>query len=107
VSIIKRKNVDVEEEEEIIAESYDEPSETSKSGSKSSQGSAGGSLSNRRSNCPNQHNPYHECSKYCFEKYGYKKFQPNAVMEKRRIRMLKIYPLPANWVEVPDLDTYI
>ena len=54
---------------------------------------------------PNRSNPYHECTKYCFEKFGIKKFQPNPVMEKRRIRMLKIYPLPPNWIEVPDINS--
>jgi hypothetical protein len=56
-------------------------------------------------NCPNLSNPYHECTLYCKKRYGLKVFQPNPVMEKRRIRMLKIYPLPANWVEVPDIHT--
>lgn len=28
-------------------------------------------------------------------------------MEKRRLRMLKAYPLPAEWVEVPDYNTYV
>ena len=56
--------------------------------------------------CPNRSNAYHECNSYCRKRYGLKKFEPHPVMEKRRIRMLKIYPLPALWKEVADLNTY-
>ena len=56
--------------------------------------------------CPNSKNPYHECSAYCLQKYGSeKKFEPHPVMERRRLRMLKIYPLLPNWREVPDYNT--
>ncbi len=50
-------------------------------------------------------NPHHACNEYCIKKFGYKKFEPHPILEKRRIRMLKIYPLPQNWVEVPDIMT--
>ncbi|CAF0806211.1 unnamed protein product [Brachionus calyciflorus] len=69
--IIKRRPV---EEEEVIAESYDDKNEPKENSQ-----------------------PKNETSN--------KKFQPYPVMEKRRLRMLKIYPLPPNWVEVPDLNT--
>ena len=58
-------------------------------------------------NCPNLSNPYHECNDFCKKKFGLKQFQPNPVMERRRLRMLKIYPLPAGWKEVPDIQTYV
>lgn len=59
----------------------------------------------KRSDCPNSNNPYHECSSYCKKKYGAKKFEPDPIMERRRLRMLKVYPLLPNWCEVPDLKT--
>ena len=54
--------------------------------------------------CPNRTNQYHQCTDYCAKKYGFKKFQPHPVFEKRRTRMLKIYPLLPNWLEVPDIN---
>lgn len=59
----------------------------------------------KRSDCPNSNNPYHECSTYCRKKYGVKKFEPDPIIERRRLRMLQVYPLLPNWCEVPDLNT--
>ncbi|RMZ94819.1 Polyglutamine-binding 1 [Brachionus plicatilis] len=84
------------EEEEVIAESYDEPNESKENGNQ---------INNEFTSCPNKNNQFHECSSFCTEKFGNKKFQHHPVMEKRRARMLKIYPLPPNWVEVPDFNT--
>ena len=28
-------------------------------------------------------------------------------MERRRLRMLKMYPVPPGWKEVPDLHTFV
>ena len=59
------------------------------------------------SNCPNRSNPHHTCGNYCIQKFGYKTFDPHPIMEKRRKRMLKIYPLPSGWQEVPDVESYV
>jgi len=37
-------------------------------------------------------------------RYGIKNYTPDATTEKRRRRMLKKYPLPSNWREVPDAN---
>lgn len=37
-------------------------------------------------------------------RYGIKNYTPDAITEKRRRRMLKKYPLPSNWREVPDAN---
>ncbi len=58
-------------------------------------------------NCPNRLSASHSCNEQCVKKFGYKKFEPHPLMEKRRVRMLKIYPLPSGWVEVPDIHTYL
>lgn len=99
----KRPN---EEVEEIIAESYDD-NEPSKSNPKihSNDTQDLDKILEKIPNCPNRSNPHHTCSEYCFKKFGQKKFEPHPIIEKRRIRMLKIYPLPPNWIEVPDINT--
>lgn len=118
-----------EDEEEVFAEDYDESGSSSdssddnedshgsdRSGSDDSESelprikettrsSESRDTSKKASDCPNAKNPYHECTSYCRRKYGEKKFEPHPVMEKRRVRMLKIYPLLPNWREVPDLNT--
>ena len=54
--------------------------------------------------CPNKWNPYHTCVDYCKKRYGIKHYTPDAATEKRRRRMLKKYPLPSAWREVPDAN---
>lgn len=41
------------------------------------------------------------CEIFLF-RYGIKNYTPDPAVEKRRRRMLKKYPLPSNWREVPD-----
>lgn len=113
-----------EEEEEVFAENYDESEESSDSSEDEDQSDNDDSENSdknetesknseaikpkeslKNNDCPNTNNPYHECTSYCRKKYGEKIFEPHPVMEKRRIRMLKIYPLLPNWKEVPDLNT--
>ncbi|VEL23630.1 unnamed protein product [Protopolystoma xenopodis] len=52
--------------------------------------------------CPNQQNPYHTCSVYCFDRYGRRQFKPDSSLQKRKERMLRRYPLPSHWIEVGD-----
>ncbi|UJR09002.1 hypothetical protein I4U23_013252 [Adineta vaga] len=54
--------------------------------------------------CPNKWNPYHTCVDYCKKRYGLKNYTPDSITEKRRRKMLKKYPLPSNWREVPDAN---
>ena len=56
--------------------------------------------------CPNKTNKYHECTDYCRERWGFKKFEPDEKLEKKRIHMLKKHPLPENWQEVADPETW-
>jgi polyglutamine-binding protein 1 len=93
----------------VFAESYDEPNESNKLKSSNTSGNSSTKKGefgfDKIPNCPNRVNTFHECTDYCAKKYGFKKFQPHPVLERRRLRMLKIYPLLPNWVEVPDLET--
>ena len=95
--LLQNKAKQPEEAEEVFAESYDDPNDTTKS-------KASFDL-DKVPDCPNRLNRFHDCTDYCGQKYGYKKFQPHPVFEKRRLRMLKIYPLLPNWLEVPDIYT--
>ena len=87
-------------EEEVFAESYDKADSDDESDASGPENDDSKSLE-----CPNKSNPYHECTSYCRNKFGSKKFDPDTVIEKRRLRMLKIYPLLPNWVEVPDFSS--
>ncbi|CAF0878985.1 unnamed protein product [Adineta steineri] len=109
-----------EDNEEIFAESYDErddhhsastaaaaaASATVPKKSTSSTFSAADVLieSEECIKCPNKWNPYHTCVEYCKKRYGIKHYTPDPEIEKRRRRMLKKYPLPSNWREVPDAN---
>ncbi|KAK4473287.1 hypothetical protein MN116_004455 [Schistosoma mekongi] len=52
--------------------------------------------------CPNQTNPYHICSPYCYERYGRRKFNADLTSIRLKSRMLRRYPLPSHWIEVGD-----
>nr|CAG4647253.1 EOG090X0A6P [Megafenestra aurita] len=55
--------------------------------------------------CPNKWNPYHSCTSFCNEKWGDGKLVPDAEYERRRQKMLIIYPLPDGWQEIYDPGT--
>ncbi|KAH3818731.1 polyglutamine-binding protein 1-like [Dreissena polymorpha] len=55
--------------------------------------------------CPNRINPYHECSEYCRIRWGLKVWSPTTEMICKRDRMLRKYPLPPEWKEIPDAET--
>lgn len=50
--------------------------------------------------CPNKYNVYHVCTRFCHEHWSLK--HPSPTVEKKRIKMLKKYPLLDNWKEVYD-----
>jgi polyglutamine-binding protein 1 len=82
--------------EEVFAEDYDDDS-----GSDDNQEQ----LIHESIDCPNRTNPYHTCVAYCRRRWGLKKFKADDSLEKRRLRMLRKYPLPAGWLEVGDPET--
>uniref|UniRef100_T1IT40 WW domain-containing protein n=1 Tax=Strigamia maritima TaxID=126957 RepID=T1IT40_STRMM len=107
--IIKQNKNDLEPEEEIIAEDYDDhqsstdilenipqekyiPLDTNKE--------------NKQANgCPNKWNIYHDCTTYCLSHWGEGVKTPNPQDEKKRLKMLAKYPLPENWQEIYDQGT--
>jgi len=90
---LKQRGI-VKSEEEVIAESYDEPSIRNKKVN-SDSGAPG---------CPNKWNPYHCCVEFCYDHW--REGMPESRMDERynlrRLRMLKRYPLPVKWREVYD-----
>uniref|UniRef100_A0A5K3FDS7 Polyglutamine-binding protein 1 n=1 Tax=Mesocestoides corti TaxID=53468 RepID=A0A5K3FDS7_MESCO len=100
--IEKEKN-----EEEVFAESYDnDGSSTVPPGLKGISPVPiieNGTLIHEIAACPNLANPYHECTAYCFERYGRRTFrQCDQRLGRLRDRMLRRYPLPSHWIEVGD-----
>ncbi|CAF3413612.1 unnamed protein product [Rotaria socialis] len=100
-----------EKSEEVFAESYDEredhhPAATAPKKAISSNFSAADVQIEFEEciKCPNKWNPYHTCVEYCRKRYGIKHYTADSATEKRRRRMLKKYPLPTNWREVPDAN---
>ncbi|VDN99227.1 unnamed protein product [Rodentolepis nana] len=93
--------------EEVIAENYDNegsaPVPASLKGISPVPVFENGILIHEIAACPNRSNPYHECSVLCFNRFGRRTFRSNNPnMIRLRDRMLRRYPLPANWIEVGD-----
>jgi len=55
--------------------------------------------------CPNKWNPYHVCAPFCLERWTEGQAQPDAEYERRRQKMLLVYPVPDGWQEVYDPGT--
>ncbi|KAF0310289.1 Polyglutamine-binding protein 1 [Amphibalanus amphitrite] len=96
------------DEEEVIAEDYDDHGATdlqlnyahNKHGGKLvTDDATAGALG-----CPNKWNVYHECSAFCQRRWGAGQ-DPDPRLELKRLRMLEKYPLPAGWSEVYDPGT--
>lgn len=109
-------NDDSAPEEEVIAEDYDDHSKTRFNDNSESadrpnlflqesilenliRESGGGDRDNALG-CPNKYNIYHICTKYCHEHWTLK--HPSPTTERKRIKMMKKYPLPNGWKEVYD-----
>ncbi|VUZ55269.1 unnamed protein product [Hymenolepis diminuta] len=93
--------------EEVFAENYDNegrvPVPANLKGISPVPIFENGTLIHEIAACPNLSNPYHECSVFCFNRYGRRTFRSNnSNMIRLRDRMLRRYPLPPNWVEVGD-----
>lgn len=110
--------------EEIIAEDYDEVDEAqpfeydydAHAQSKKSQQNfwserlkrriIDGSSSGYRG-CPNKYNTWHKCSLFCINTFGDGIKEPPKSYTKRKIRLLRRYPLPNDWKEVYDEGMYV
>lgn len=102
------------ENEEIIAEDYDEiedPSQYDYEPLKKPQESfwkermklqiVEGNNSGYKG-CPNKYNIYHKCTLYCVTKWGDGIQEPKRSYMKRRQRLLRKFPLPKTWQEIYD-----
>lgn len=110
----KRKlEAEQEPEEEIIAEDYDDeanPSDNRRSDGESDDEDRENHRKKREESmklsvCPNQRNPYHECTDFCSKRWGFKTFNPDKDNERKRRKMMAKFQLPENWVEQPDVWT--
>ncbi|KAA0191138.1 hypothetical protein HAZT_HAZT002639 [Hyalella azteca] len=52
--------------------------------------------------CPNKWNVYHDCTPGCVEIWGRTPKPLDPEYERKRLKMVNKYPLPANWMEVFD-----
>lgn len=52
--------------------------------------------------CPNKYNIHHKCSSYCVNTFGDGIKEPLKSYVKRKVRLLRRYPLPKDWKEVYD-----
>lgn len=52
--------------------------------------------------CPNKYNIYHKCNIYCVTRWGNGIVEPDKGYLKRKARLLKKYPLPKGWKEIYD-----
>lgn len=113
VSLIQKQDAHkLEEEEEVIAENYDdqienqEPNKLVQKESHYSDDSNDSFLESSSKKfkgyiyCPNKNNIFHDCTKFCEEMW--RKREPTQKYLKRKKKMLAKYPLPAHWKEVYD-----
>jgi polyglutamine-binding protein 1 len=80
----------------VIAESYDDDSKTTSTTRRQAPNAAGAP------GCPNKWNPYHCCVEFCYDHWreGMPENRLSVEYNRRRVRMLKKYPLPNGWKEV-------
>ncbi|KAH9398155.1 Polyglutamine-binding protein 1, partial [Tyrophagus putrescentiae] len=96
----------VHEEEEVIAEDYDD---VSKPDSKANVPQFDVKICNTVPGCPNKYNIYHNCTGYCATKYADVPLEPSKMIRKKFERLLKKYPLTDSaWEQVyePGLKTF-
>lgn len=107
----KQDSNKLEDEEEVIAEDYDDQIENQEPNrlvqklhySDDSNDSFLESTSKKFKGyiyCPNKNNIFHDCTKFCEETW--RKREPTSKYLKRKKRMLAKYPLPSHWKEVYD-----
>lgn len=112
--VVKKTRKEPQQAEEIIAEDYDEveepypydyepvkkPQENFWS-ERLKRRIVDGSITGYKG-CPNKYNIYHKCTLYCMNVYGDGVTEPKRNYVKRKLRLLKRYPLPKDWKEVYD-----
>ncbi|XP_055953007.1 polyglutamine-binding protein 1-like [Argiope bruennichi] len=96
------KAVEPEVEEEVIAEDYDDNEKTEDVQQNGVETVESSQLKESWIGCPNKWNIYHDCTDFCKENWGSGKDNPSPKTERKRLLMLKKYPLPNNWEEVYD-----
>lgn len=111
--IVKEKEKQGDEVEEVFAEDYDDPVKEAEFAKPADDPEPAkeeddGPLTHQVPACPNRENKYHTCVDYCKERWGMKEFHKDSEMIRKRDRMLRKYPLPDGWTEVadPDSDRY-
>lgn len=52
--------------------------------------------------CANKYNIYHKCSLFCVNTFGDGIKEPSKNYTKRKVRLLRRYPLPKDWKEIYD-----
>lgn len=91
----------LEIEEEVIAEDYDD-NERIVDNHQNGIDQEANELKEPWIGCPNKWNIYHDCTKFCREHWGVGEEQPSPKTERKRLYMLKRYPLPEGWEEIYD-----
>lgn len=99
----------------MIAENYDDDEDDSSSNSNQSdddhedKGSSAPKKSRKTIEpvvgCPNKTNVYHDCTDYCWKRWGLGKDCPSPKTERRYRRMLKRFPLTDEWQDVWEPGT--
>ncbi len=84
-----------EQEEEVIAEDYDDFNKAIDSKSRVVVNV-----------CPNKYNIYHDCTHYCQKRWSNVSEEPSPNTRRKYQKLLKRYPLPDNWQEVYDPGVY-
>jgi polyglutamine-binding protein 1 len=94
----------LDQEEEVIAEDYDEPIKST-GFTESFVGVTKGLVV---TGCPNKYNIYHDCGDFCRKKWGSGKSTPSPGTTRKYQRLLKRYPLPEGWQDVwePGIACY-
>ncbi|CAH2045331.1 unnamed protein product, partial [Iphiclides podalirius] len=99
--------VQVQANEEIIAEDYDNKPEEHNAKEHFWEGIEGVNVDPIKGHrgCPNKSNIYHECSKFCVKTWKQGKLVPNEVYMENKKKALELWPLPPGWEEVYDEGT--
>ncbi|XP_054716109.1 LOW QUALITY PROTEIN: polyglutamine-binding protein 1-like [Uloborus diversus] len=96
------KAAEPEIEEEVIAEDYDDNEKEEYVPQNGVVHEDFSELKEAWIGCPNKWNIYHDCTKYCKDAWGSGKELPSPKTERKRLLMLKKYPLPDGWEEIYD-----
>ncbi|GFW15181.1 polyglutamine-binding protein 1 [Trichonephila clavipes] len=96
------KAVEPEVEEEVIAEDYDDTDKTTDHHQNGIESKENSPLNEPWMGCPNKWNIYHDCTVFCKEFWGSGRDHPSPRTDRRRLLMLKKYPVPNGWEEVYD-----